>query len=183
MASPSHPNEDGSEENCVISCNLKYGISETFNQYVTREQNLKAFKTNVPPQIFNDPIDQSKYSHMMKDVMFKTFDDESEKKIFRKALEGMVSNYPEILNGTEKHMFYCPTAFHFDSRIGANETSAPDALDEMRVSLEAKQSLTQSEKANLKIIQNHIRKLRPQLAEQEFFDGFACFFYQHLINN
>ena len=39
--------------------------------------------------------------------------------------------------------------------------------------------LTQNEKANLKVIQNHIEKLRPQLAEQEFVDALACFFYQH----
>ena len=115
----------------------------------------------------------------MKDSLFETFYDVSEKQIFRKALEEMGKNYPVILNGTEKNMFYCPTAFNFDSRMRNNETSVPDVLDEMKLSLEMKQNLTSKEEKNLKLIRNHLQKIRPQLAEQEFVDALACFFYQH----
>merc|ERR1719481_479589 len=34
------------------------------------------------------------------------------------------------------------------------------------------------EQSTLKKIQMHLRKLRPQLAEQEFVDALACFFFQ-----
>ena len=91
----------------------------------------------------------------------------------------MASNYPEILQGTEKHMFYCPTAFNFDSRVQATETSVPDVLEKLQHSLVSKKNLTKIEQANLKAIRNHLTKLRPQLAEQEFVDALACFFYQH----
>merc|ERR1711994_216111 len=48
----------------------------------------------------------------------------------------------------------------------------------MKASLENKQNLNPKEEANLKVIRNHLQKLRPQLAEQEFVDALACFFYQ-----
>ena len=179
MASPAPPLIDGSDKNCEISCNLHYGISKIFNQNVIKQQSIKASKGHIKPQIFDDPNEHSNYIHMMDDPMLKIFDAPSEKKIFRTALEGMNSNYPEILQGTEKHMFYCPTAFNTDSRMQTNETSVPDVLDKMKASLEAKQKLTQKEKTNLKVIQNHLKKLRPQLAEQEFVDALSCFFYQH----
>merc|ERR1712038_1048212 len=110
--------------------------------------------------------------------MIKTFDSEDEQKVFRKSLEGMSSNYPKILTGQEKNMFYAPSSFNFDSRIKENESSVPDVLDEMKATLESKENLTSKESSNLKKIQDHLRKLRPQLAEQEFVDALACFFYQ-----
>ena len=64
--------------------------------------------------------------------MYNIFDNPEEQKIFRTALEGMNRNYPEILNGKEKNMFYCPSAFNFDSRIGVNETSVPEALEKTK---------------------------------------------------
>ena len=151
MASLSQPLEDGSDEKCVDSCNLKYGISEAFNKTVIEQQKVKESKAHIIPKFFNDPREVAKFNHLMKDSLFKTFVDVSEKQIFQKALEGMEKNYPEILNGTEEHMFYCPTAFNFDSRIGSNETSVPDVLDEMKVSLENKKDLTPKEKINLKV--------------------------------
>ena len=114
--SPSPQMKDISEKNCETVCNLQYGISEVFNQKVMEQQKVKASKAHIKPKIFDDPTEQANYCHMMDDVILKTFDDPSEKKIFQKALEGMGTNYPEILQGTEKNMFYCPTAFNFDSR-------------------------------------------------------------------
>ena len=221
MASSTSNIQDGSDTKCKESCGLKYGISQNFHQNVIEQQKTKASKALIQPQIFDDPNAQEKFKHMMHDVVLKTFNDEFGKKIFKKAFEGMESNYPEILHGSEEYMFYCPTAFNFDSRIAANETSAPKALEQMQVSLESKQnsntsssiiqqsvinrnkvsktlkyikkkilpscfqeqlqevslsqddlkqksSLTQNEEAQLKIIKSHLRKLRPQLAEQEF---------------
>ena len=110
--------------------------------------------------------------------MIKSFDAEDEQKVFRKSLEGMHTNYPEILNGEENNMFYCPTAFNFSSRIGENETSIPDALDEMKTSIESKQQLTPKDQRNLRKIRDHLQKLRPELTEQEFVDSLACFFYK-----
>ena len=75
-------------------------------------------------------------------------------------------------------MFYCPTAFNFSSRIGPDESCVPDALDGMKVSLESKKNLTTRDAKNLKKIRDHLQKLRPELAEQEFVDALACFFYK-----
>ena len=74
-------------------------------------------------------------------------------------------------------MFYAPTAFNFDSRIG-EESSVPDVLDQLQSSLESKSNLTSKEQKNLKKIRLHLQNLKPQLAEQQFVDALACFFYQ-----
>ena len=164
-----------SDGNCKKTCGLQYGISEIFHQIVVEQQNIKASKAHIRPKTFDDPEDKRLYGHMLDDIRF---DSEEEQKIFRKSLSGMNSNYPEILNGKEKSMFYSPASFNFDSRIKDNESCVPDALDEMQVSFQTKHNLTSKEAANLKKIQDHLRKLRPQLAEQEFVDELACFFYQ-----
>ena len=179
MATSSHPYEDCSDQKCSESCGLRFGLSDKFEHNIIEQQKIKASKAQIKSQIFHNPKENAKYKHMMDDVILKTFDEESEKKIFRKSLEGMESNYPEIFNRTEKHMFYCPLAFNFDSRIGEKEISVPEFIDDMKSCLEAKSSLTKLERANLKAVQKHLRKLRPQLAEQEFVDALACFFYQY----
>ena len=178
MASPGTQNDNNSDKNCLNSCKLQYGISEVFEQIVLKQQSVKAaYNTKTKPQLFTDPKDQKVYDHMLNDVMFKIFASPEEQTIFRTALEGMNKNYPEILKGEQKHMFYAPSAFNFDSRIGEN-SSVPDVLDQMQASLESKQNLTSNDQINLKKIQVHLRKLRPQLAEQEFVDALACFFFQ-----
>ena len=110
--------------------------------------------------------------------MVKIFATDDEQRIFRKSLEGMKTNFLEILEGQEKNMFYFPTAFSFSSRIGEDETCVPDALDEMKLSLECKQLLTPKDERNLRKIRENLQKLRPELAEQEFVDALACFFYR-----
>ena len=179
MASHSNPTVIGLDKHCAKSCNLKFGISDKFNENVFQQQKIKQSKAHIKPQMFDDQDEQTKFDHMMDDVLLKRFDDQSEKDILQKAYRGMEKNYPQILNGTEKYMFYCPTAFNTDSRIRSTETSVPAVLEEMQVSLESKQILTSIEQANLKIIRDHLSRLRPQLAEQEFVDALACFFYQH----
>lgn len=169
--------EDESDKNCVTSCGLKYGLSEVFNQNVLAQQKIKIFKSKLKVKTFDDPKDQSYYCHMLKDVMVKTFTTEDEQKIFRKALEGMRANYPEIFDGLEKNMFYCPSSFHLSARIGEDESCIPDALDEMKASLESEQHLSSKDERNLKQIRSHLQKLRPELAEQEFVDTLASFFY------
>ena len=166
-----------SDSNCEKGCGLQYGISQAFDQVVLEQQKVKASKSQIKPQTFDDPNDQNYYKHMLEDVMVKTFTDDDEQKIFRKSLEGMKTNYSDILEGQERTMFYSPTAFNFSSRIGKDETCVPDALDEMKISLESKQQPSPKDERNLRKIRDHLRKLRPELAEQEFVDALACFFY------
>ena len=170
--------ESMSDKNCEKSCGLQYGISEVFEEILCEQQKVKASKSHLKPQLFDNSEDQKFYSHMISDIMMKIFDSKDDKKVLCKSLEGMRSNYPEILNGEERNMFYAPASFNFDSRIKNDESCVPDALDEMQASLESKENLTLKESMNLKKIQDHLRKLRPQLAEQEFVDALACFFYQ-----
>ena len=179
MASTSSPIQAGSDAKCLDSCNLKFGISESFNENLQSRQKVSASKVGIQPQIFTDPKEQAKYNHVMGDDILKTFDDDSEKKIFRKALEGMELNYPEILNGTEKRMFYYPPAFNVDLKINENETSVSELLENLQPSLEVNKSLTEREEENLRLIRRHLKNLRPQLAEQELVDALAVFFFKH----
>ena len=160
----------------MSSCKLQYGLSEVFEQILQEQQNVKTSKSHIKPQIFTDPNDQKLYQHMLDDVMIKIFDSPEEQTVFRIALEGMQKNYSEILKGEEKNMFYAPSAFNFDSRIG-EVSSVPDVLDQMQAVLESKATLTLNEEKNLRNIRLHLQNLKPQLAEQQFFDAPACFFY------
>ena len=175
-SSPAEP--DLSDKNCEKTCGLQYGISQVFDQNVLKQQKIRASKAHVKPNTFTDRKDKKYYRHMLDDVMLKTFNSDDEQKIFRKSLEGMNANYPEILKGEETKMFYCPSAYSFSSRIGIDESCVPDALDDMKISLESKKNLTDKDTKNLKKIRDHLQKLRPELAEQEFVDALACFFYQ-----
>ena len=123
MAASPHVIDAASDKNC--KCPLELGSGETFKQNLMNQQEVNASKTKSPLQIFSDPNDQELYSEMLNDVMYKTIDNPDEHNVFRTALEGMNLNYPEILTGQEKNMFYSPAAFNFDSRIGTNETSVP----------------------------------------------------------
>ena len=173
----SRPSKQVSGKKCEKSCGLQYGISGEFVQTVVEQQKVKVSKSHIKPQIFDDPDDQKYFCHMLEDVMVKTFLSDDEQKIFRKSLEGMRMNYLEILERQKNNMFYCPTSFNFSSRIGEKESCVPDALDKMKSSLELNPNLTRKETQKLKKIRDHLQKLRPELAEQEFVDALACFFY------
>ena len=121
-----------SDAYCEKGCGLRYGISEEFNTIVLEQQKFKASKIEIQPKTFLEADDEKIFRHMTEDVMMKIFDAEDEQRIFRKSLEGMRKNYPEILEGKQKNMFYCPTAFNFSSRIGDDETCVPDQLDEIK---------------------------------------------------
>ena len=79
---------DSSDNKCVESCNLKYGVSEVFNQNVDEEQKVKQSKAHSKTQIFDDQTEQVKFDHLMVDVLLKTFDDDSEKKQRISAWDG-----------------------------------------------------------------------------------------------
>ena len=111
----SKPLEPTSDGNCKKECGLQYGVSNLFNQYLNTQHKNKLSTSLAQPQIFDDPNDQKNYGHMLKDDMVHRFNEEGEKNIFRKSFEGMKLNYPEILDGQEKNMFYCPTSFNFSS--------------------------------------------------------------------
>lgn len=179
MATFSNPIDTASDGKCETACKLELGSSERFKSNLVEQQIIKASKAHITPQIFSDPKKQAFYCKLLNDVMMKTFDSPDEQKIFQAALEGMKRNYPDILSGKEKNMFFCPAAFNFDSRIGTFETSVPEELETTQAVLEAKQTLSAKEKKDLKVIQEHLKKIRPQIAEQEFFDALACFFYPY----
>ena len=127
--SPRPQSINNSDKNCLSTCKLQYGISEEFDRILLEQQKIKSsFTTKSQPQTFSDPKDQQVYKHMLNDVIFKIFNSPEEQTILRASLEGMNKNYPEILKGEEQNMFYAPTAFNFDSRIG-EESSVPDTLD------------------------------------------------------
>ena len=213
--------DPGSDKNCTKGCRLKYGLSDLFNQKVLNMQKVREEKAGIKSNLFENHEDQKLFDKILDDVMIKTFDGPCEQKIFRSALLGMKDNYPEILNGDKKNMFYSPNAFNYDSRIKKYETSVADVLEEKQIVLEKKKlsdkgdsidttngcrkskaalakkwikkrmwprskardkrklppTLSPREEVDLKTIQNHLKKLRPQLAEQEFVDALACFFY------
>ena len=62
MASASSINLDSSiqasDKNCKKSCGLQYGISDVFAQMVLEQQKLKASKSHIKPQTFDEPNDQ-----------------------------------------------------------------------------------------------------------------------------
>ena len=179
MASSNQVVDTTSDQNCKSPCNLEMGSSSLFQQIVAQQQNTKAAKGDPYLYTFSYSNEEAFYQEMLDDDMLKTFDGPEEQEIFRKALEGMNRNYPEILNKGKKDMFYCPTAFNFDSRIKPMETSVPEELEKTKATLESKTNLTPKEKKDLSIIQKHLEKLKPQLSEQEFFDALACFFNRY----
>ena len=136
ITSPSPQRKDASDKNCEKGCRLQYGISEVFENILQQQQNVKTSKSHIQPQTFSDPKDQALYSHMLNDVMLKTFDGPEEQTVFKAALEGMNKNYPEILKGEEQNMFYAPSAFNFDSRIGES-SCVPEVMDQMQASIES----------------------------------------------
>ena len=60
-----------SDKNCKKSCGLQYGISHLFGQTVVEQQKVKASKSHIKPQTFDNPNDQNYYKHMLEDVMVK----------------------------------------------------------------------------------------------------------------
>ena len=141
MATLAHVHDVASDKNCENLCHMELGSGENFERNLVQQQAVKLAKSHLSPQIFSDPKQQALYGKMLDDVVYKTLDGPEEQRVFRAALSGMLQNYPEILSGSEQHMFYCPTAFNFDSRIGKLETSAPSVLEEMQAKLEALQTL------------------------------------------
>ena len=107
MASDSHFIDTASDKNCEVPCPLELGSGEKFKINLMQQQSVKGVKCHITPQLFTNPTSQALYQKIMNDVMYKMFDHPDEQKIFRAALEGMHRNYPEILSGQEKNMFYC----------------------------------------------------------------------------
>ena len=184
-----------SDKNCAKGCGLEYGISQEFDRIVHEQQQFKLSKSHIQPFKFVDLKNPSKEKEPkidvreFDDVMFKTFGDPEDQQIFQTSLAGMKSNYPEIWHGTEKNMFYQPASFNLHERVKGgkvkktgiekNETCDPDALEELSASLQAKANLTKNEKDNLDKMRRHLRKLWPKIAERQFVDSLACFFYNH----
>ena len=153
------------------------GPSESFEINVLKQQKVKTLKANISATTFNTPSEQKKFQAILNDVIIKTLDFPSDQQIFKAGLKGMERNYPEILNGEQKHLFMCPAAFNYDSRIKTHETSAVEVFEKKQAALEAKQNLSAKEEKDLNVIRNYIKRIRPQISEQEIFDEFTRFFY------
>ena len=128
--------------NCKRGCGLGVGLSEKFEKNVKEQQETKISKTNIAVKIFDDPEKQRKFQPIINDVLFQLLNDPLDQQILRAGLEGMERNYPDILSGKQRHLFMCPTAFNYDSRIHPFETSVPKALEERKALLEANPHLS-----------------------------------------
>ena len=105
MAVSNNVVDTASDQNCKSPCNLEMGSSSLFQQIVAQQQNTNAAKGGQYLYTFSDSKEEAFYHKMLDDDMLKTFDGPEEQEIFRKALEGMNRNYPEILNKGKKDMF------------------------------------------------------------------------------
>ena len=154
------------------------GPSECFETTLIEQQKVKASKANIPANTFNNnPAKQQKFKAILDDPIIKILDDQSDQQIFEAGLKGMEQNFPNILTGDQKHLFMCPTAFNYDSRIQTHETSGPEAVEKKQEALEEIPNRSPAEEKDLKIIRDYIRRIRPQISEQETFDAFTRLFY------
>ena len=106
-----------SDRNRDLECGLGYGTSHVFEKNVCAQQKVKSAKLIKNQVMFSDPKDHKNYKRMLDDIMYKTFDGPEEQKLLKKSLEGMKRDYPDILSGNKRNMFFYPPAFDFDSRI------------------------------------------------------------------
>ena len=165
-----------SDKFCERSCSLELGISEYFNEKLKELQLANALNSKKTVRIFDTSKEQAMFQSILNDPIMRALDHPVDQQIFRAALEGMERNQPEILRGQQNNIFMCPTAFSYDSRV--YESSVPEVLENWQEELEAKQNLSSQDKLNLSKIRSYLRRIRPQITEQEFFDAFATFFYQ-----
>ena len=165
--------------NCKQYCGLGVGLSEKFEKNVKEQQGIKRLKANITSQIFDDPEKQRKFQSITNDVLFTTLNEPSDQEIFRVGLEGMQRNYPDILNGQQKHLFMCPSEFNYDSRIKPFESSVPKFLEDRKVELEANLNRTDQESKDLEDIDDHLTRIKPQISEGEVFSAFERFFYSN----
>jgi len=166
----------GTDKNCQVDCNLEMGISERFDGKLKEQESVRSSKANVNVATFEDTKKQAKFKSILQDPLVKALDHPEDQQIFRAGLEGMERNHPEILKGEQTNLVMCPTAFNYDSRVDG-ESSVPEVLEKWQEELEATQNLSPQQKTNLHTIRNHLGKIKPQIAEQEFFDAFTTFFY------
>ena len=75
---------------------MNLGVSEVFYQIVLEKQKSNALKSHITPQIFDDLKDKQLYKNMLKDVMYKIFDDPNDLKVFRCAENKMQKHAQKI---------------------------------------------------------------------------------------
>ena len=165
------------DTNCKPRCELKMGISERFEAKQKEPSTVKADNESMISDVFEDTHKQRQFQPILKDVIFKALNDTADQEIFRTGLQGMARNYPEILNGTQKHLFMCPSGFNYDSRIKTFESSVPKVLEERKAALEENPNRTPQEQKDLEDIDDHLSRILPQISEQEFFNTFTKIFF------
>lgn len=163
--------------NCKWRCALKIGLSENFASKIKESQLVKTSHGRKTLDVFDDPSTQRKYQAILNDVIVSIFDDPSDQEIFRKGLEGMERNYPEVLSGEQKHLVMCPSAFNYDSRIEPTESSVPKRFEERKAELETIPNRTAQEQKDLEDINEYLTRILPQITEGEVFTAFEKFFY------
>ena len=169
-----------SDRFCKQSCGLMLGCSDAFKKYLDELKKLNQKQENIPFKLFDTLEKQQKFQSILTDDTIKTLSlSAKDIQIFQKALEGMERNYSEILTGEKRHMFVYPSMFCYDSRIDCNETLNPELLEKRQRQLENTENSTNESKKSLEEIKNYLRRIKPQLCEQEFFDAFVTLFYSH----
>ena len=163
---------------CNQSCGLMLGCSETFKKHLINFNSIKSIRKNIPFELYDSSSKQHKFKEILKDDILKMLSVSStEIQIVQKALEGMERNYSKILSGEQSQLFIYPSMFYYDSRVGANETLNPDLLEKEKSRLEGVENLNRESEKTLDDIQNYLKRIKPQISEQEFFDAFVTLFF------
>ena len=95
------------------------------------------------------------------------FTNPEERALLRKAMEGMKSNFPTVLDGTKKTMSVFPDCFDFDSRVKLHNTVVLEQLDEIKKT-----------RKDFKEIEKAIKIIKPQAGEADVYNSLVQFFYQ-----
>ena len=169
---------------CKKSCSLRLGFSTEFENRIKSHQHGKScirnstlHDENTVTAVSDDPLQKIKFQSILNDPVFKSLNHPTDHDIFRVALQGMERNYPTILNGQQKHLMRCPTAFNYDSRIKSNESSVPETLEKRKKILEENVNRNVQEEKDLKVIKDHLSRIQPQISEGEVFTAFEKFFH------
>ena len=163
---------------CNQSCGLMLGCSETFKKHLINFNSIKSIRKNIPFELYDSPSKQHKFKEILNDDILKMLSVSStEIQIVQKALEGMERNYSKILSGEQSQLFIYPSMFYYDSRVGANETLNPDLLEKEKSRLEGVENRNRESEKTLDDIQNYLKRIKPQISEQEFFDAFVTLFF------
>ena len=162
--------------NCQLQNCLKLGGCSLFEN----RHGFDASQMNLPmtdsdrqqwvKSMFQTPEEQEMFLPLLKDVIFNIFTDPNEKKIFKKALLSMKRDYPQLTERSSDTLTVFPEWFQFDSRIKKKQTVVLPVLENIKKEMDKTHS-------DFNKIDQFIRKIKPQLSEQEVFEPLVRFFF------